>query len=97
MVMQDKRARALLEQPEFHDGEAMKDAALALLAHVRPNDEVTLIGNDLLHSMVADTGIGYVAFHALLSGIALRLPCAPVHVVYCSRTYCYIYNADFCM
>lgn len=80
LVMQDKRAKALLEQPAFHDGEAMKDAALALLAHVRPNDEVTLIGNDLLHSMVADIGIGSVAFHALLSCIALRLPCAPVHV-----------------
>lgn len=41
--IKDKKARALLEQPQFQDGESMKDAALAMLAHVPPTQEVFLI------------------------------------------------------
>ena len=40
----------MLEQPQFQDGESMKDAALALLAHVPPIQEVFLIGKHLSQS-----------------------------------------------
>ena len=45
--MQDERARALLDQPTMHDGEAMKDAVLAMLAHLDPAKETALIRNAL--------------------------------------------------
>ena len=48
LSLQDKRARALLEQPCFEDGESMRRAVAALLTHVSPAEEVLLIGKQLL-------------------------------------------------
>ncbi|KAL0033603.1 hypothetical protein WJX79_007018 [Trebouxia sp. C0005] len=66
--IQDKRARALLEQPQFQDGEGMKDAALAMLAHVPPTQEVFLV--EALVSAVPAAG----AKAQLLLDLAARKP-----------------------
>lgn len=48
--MQDKRAKALLEQPAFQDGEGLKEAAIAMLAHCSPSQEVAVVGEDQLQT-----------------------------------------------
>ena len=43
-MLQDKRARALLEQPCFQDGEGLRQAALALLVHATSAEEAAMTG-----------------------------------------------------
>ena len=50
LPMQDKRAKALLEQPAFQDGEGLKEAAIAMLAHCSPSQEVAVVGEDQLQT-----------------------------------------------
>ena len=48
LLLQDKKASALLQQPGFHDGEGVKEAALTLLRHATPAEEVVITGKQLL-------------------------------------------------
>lgn len=47
MLLQDKKASALLQQPTFQDGEGMREAALTLLRHASPAEEVVMTGKQL--------------------------------------------------
>ncbi|KAL3148134.1 hypothetical protein ABBQ38_014415 [Trebouxia sp. C0009 RCD-2024] len=42
LPIQDKKASALLQQPTFQDGEGMREAALTLLRHASPAEEVVM-------------------------------------------------------
>lgn len=46
-AVQDKRAQALIEQPELLDGEGLKEGYLALLAQAGPREEQALMGTAL--------------------------------------------------
>lgn len=48
LLLQDKRARGLLEQPCFQDGESFRQAALALLAYATPAEEAAMTGKQLV-------------------------------------------------
>ena len=46
-AVQDKRAKALIEQSELLDGEVFKEGCLVLLAQAGPKEEQALLGTAL--------------------------------------------------
>ena len=44
LLVQDKRAKALIEQPELQDGERLKNGCLPLLSHAAASEEHAVLG-----------------------------------------------------